>query len=401
MNSEPPTRRADGSVLFVLPQKSPGGLHRLVQELAPALEDAGFAVAAVVPDAVSGSAGVEPVDVFGSPSLRTIPHPRRDPRTAASLVARPGRHARAVALDVERNLGVRPSIVHVFGFLDPIGPALASELGAHLVWSVNSSIVPWWAAPWARRKLGAAAGTLFEGEELRARYAPRNRQVPQQVFYPAARQDLANPDREAGRLLRARFGIPADDLLVATWSNLTPQKDLARFVDYAASAARQRAGVSFAVIGRTVQGHEHLPQMLAKRADDTGMLRSRFHLVVDEGLQADEALSMIDVFALTSRYEGVATATIEALSAGLPVIAHRVGSVPDLVEPGRTGHLVEPGDVAGFVHAVLDVVDDPSRAASMARAGQERVFALCRPGSLQDAFIGVYRGVVGARGQTT
>jgi glycosyltransferase involved in cell wall biosynthesis len=59
-----------------------------------------------------------------------------------------------------------------------------------------------------------------------------------------------------------------------------------------------------------------------------------------------------DLLLATSQFEGFGTVVIEAMAAGLPVVASAVGGASDYIEDGRTGYVVRPGDVDGFVRAV-------------------------------------------------
>jgi glycosyltransferase involved in cell wall biosynthesis len=64
---------------------------------------------------------------------------------------------------------------------------------------------------------------------------------------------------------------------------------------------------------------------------------------------------------------------VEAMAAGLPVVATRTGGIPEIVAEGETGLLVERGDVAGLTRAILDLLDDPDRRHRMGMAARERV----------------------------
>ena len=81
------------------------------------------------------------------------------------------------------------------------------------------------------------------------------------------------------------------------------------------------------------------------------------------GMRRDIAAQVreLDLFVLASHREGRPIAIMEALACGVPVIATAVGSVPGLIEPGRTGLLVEPGDRAGLTAAINTLADDPER----------------------------------------
>jgi glycosyltransferase involved in cell wall biosynthesis len=63
---------------------------------------------------------------------------------------------------------------------------------------------------------------------------------------------------------------------------------------------------------------------------------------------------------------------VEAMAAGLPVVATRTGGIPEIVADGETGLLVERGDIAGLTQAILALLDDPGRRHRMGMAGRER-----------------------------
>ncbi len=76
------------------------------------------------------------------------------------------------------------------------------------------------------------------------------------------------------------------------------------------------------------------------------------------------------MFVLSSRYEGLPTAVVEAMVCGIPVVATAVNSVGDVVVPGETGLLVPPGRPALMADAVGFLLDSPEAAARMAAAAQ-------------------------------
>ena len=78
------------------------------------------------------------------------------------------------------------------------------------------------------------------------------------------------------------------------------------------------------------------------------------------------------VFVLPSGQETSPMAISEAMAAGVPVVATRVGGVPSLVEEGRTGSIVEPGDVAALAERVVEVLGDRERASALGAAARQR-----------------------------
>jgi glycosyltransferase involved in cell wall biosynthesis len=81
----------------------------------------------------------------------------------------------------------------------------------------------------------------------------------------------------------------------------------------------------------------------------------------------------MNVFALTSRMEGMPLAILEAWAAGLPVVASAVGGVRDLVAHGQNGLLFPNGDASALTAALEQVLTDRRTAAALAEAGQAQV----------------------------
>jgi 2-deoxystreptamine N-acetyl-D-glucosaminyltransferase/2-deoxystreptamine glucosyltransferase len=121
--------------------------------------------------------------------------------------------------------------------------------------------------------------------------------------------------------------------------------------------------------------------------------RHRVHLV---GLVPHERvpayLQHADAFVLPAQYEELGSVLVEAMAAGLPVVANDVGGIPDLVTDGVTGRLVERGDLPALAKALDESLADPSTAIA-ARAHVERQYAwpaLAR--SVHDVYAAVQRG---------
>ena len=82
-----------------------------------------------------------------------------------------------------------------------------------------------------------------------------------------------------------------------------------------------------------------------------------------------------DLFCLPSLQEGFGIVFLEAMAAGLPVVAGDAAAVPEVVDDGTTGLLVDPRDPAAVAGALLRLLDDADLRRSMGRAGRERVRA--------------------------
>src|SRR4029453_5934702 len=79
------------------------------------------------------------------------------------------------------------------------------------------------------------------------------------------------------------------------------------------------------------------------------------------------ALADVDLLVLPSQSEAFPNAILEGMAGGLPVVATRVGGIPELVTHGRTGLLVPPGDPVALGDAIFAVLDQPQRAAAFGR----------------------------------
>jgi glycosyltransferase involved in cell wall biosynthesis len=100
--------------------------------------------------------------------------------------------------------------------------------------------------------------------------------------------------------------------------------------------------------------------------------RIDFHESIDQGTLLG-LYSDCDVLALPSRNEGWGLALMEAMACGKPVVATRVGGIPELVENGTEGILVEAGDVKGIADSITRLLHDPALRSRMGRAGMRRV----------------------------
>lgn len=95
--------------------------------------------------------------------------------------------------------------------------------------------------------------------------------------------------------------------------------------------------------------------------------------LLGERTDVPELLTSADVFVLPSLSEGMPMSILEAMAAGLPVVASRVGGVPELVIESETGLLVEPGDEKALASALQRLLEDRELRERMGAAGRERV----------------------------
>jgi glycosyltransferase involved in cell wall biosynthesis len=97
--------------------------------------------------------------------------------------------------------------------------------------------------------------------------------------------------------------------------------------------------------------------------------------VIFAGIRTDvaEIVAALDIFVLPSLWEGTSNAVLEAMAAGLPIVATAVGGTPEVVVDGVTGLLVPPRDPSALAGALVTLLQDADLRHRMGRAGRERV----------------------------
>jgi glycosyltransferase involved in cell wall biosynthesis len=110
-----------------------------------------------------------------------------------------------------------------------------------------------------------------------------------------------------------------------------------------------------------------------------------------------EILKDADIFALVSNWEGLPISVLEGMRAGLPVVATKVGGIPEAVADGKTGVLVPPRNVAELARALQGLIADPARRKSMGMSARERYLALFTSERMVTKTIGVYENILARR----
>ncbi len=168
----------------------------------------------------------------------------------------------------------------------------------------------------------------------------------------------------------ADLGVEASHRVVGLIGNLRAVKDHLFFVDAMARVLPEVPELRVLLVGQPLPSEPDYPRRIEERIERHG-LGGRF---VITGFRPDvpELLRRMEVCCLTSKSEGMPNVVLEAMAAARPVVATRVGGVPELIEDGDGGALIEPGDVRGFAAAVSRLLAEPELARRMGRRGRER-----------------------------
>ncbi len=219
--------------------------------------------------------------------------------------------------------------------------------------------------------------------DLRVAPASRIRVVPLGLDLSALGGNLPR-----GRL-RAEAGFSAGEPLVGIVGRLVAVKDVLGFLSAAAQVRRAAPGCRFSIVG---DGEER--GVLEAEAVRLGLADVvRFH---GWRRDMDGVYGDLDLVVNSSINEGTPVALIEALAAGRPVVATRVGGTPDLLGEGVRGALVPPQDSAALASAILEALQSPDAARARALEGQRYVRSQHSVDRLLDDMDALYRELLGA-----
>lgn len=170
----------------------------------------------------------------------------------------------------------------------------------------------------------------------------------------------------AREAVRGEWGIPPDAVVVGTLGRLSAEKNVELFVDLAAGLAREFPGLRGVVIGDGPRRPS--VEAAVSRAGLDGR-------VILAGARADvpRVLAALDLFVTASDTEGLPNAAMEAMAAGLPVVATDAGGTREVVAEGVTGRVVPPGRLVPLLEASRPLVRDAALRRRMGEAGRARI----------------------------
>jgi glycosyltransferase involved in cell wall biosynthesis len=346
-------------VVQLLTQGS-GGPADHVADVAPLLAARGHDVTVVMPD----GAAAQRVEAAGVRRLATAVRHKTDVSGAAALVrvlraARPDvlhcqdRRAGLVGRTLGRAAGARGVVYTLHGVPESLGPLVPGNLAAAPV-RRRDRLYYLTLERWLARLGG---GRVVVPSEALARY------VTDHVGVPAASVDVVRNGVDTARFRPAARAPVARPLRVVWLGLMVPVKRL----DVLLAALRD------------------VPDVTAVLAGD-GPLRAEVErgargLAVElPGFVADPAplLAGADAFVLPSAAENCPLALLQAMATGLPVVASRVGGIPEVVSDGATGLLVPPGEPAALAAALRSLADRDlrTRLGGAARAHAEAYLGL-------------------------
>jgi glycosyltransferase involved in cell wall biosynthesis len=271
----------------------------------------------------------------------------------------------------------RFDIIHTHTPYPAVGARLAFSRGAPVI--VHTEHNTWsryhWATRWVNRLTYGrnAAVIAVSGAVAESIQRPQSHATRPQVEVIVQGTDLAAVRTGDGDRTTARraLGFDTEALVVGSVGNLTPKKDHQTLLMATAVLVAELPQLRLVIIGTGPE--ESRLRRLASSLD----LESRVSFL---GSRSDvlDLLPALDVFTLSSRYEGLPIALLEAMATGIACVATSVGGVPEVITDGAEGLLVPPQDPEALAAALRKLLEDPGLRSAMGlrAAGRASTFDL-------------------------
>lgn len=357
-------------VFHVITKLAVGGAQETALRCASGLAETGYDVVLVsgpehdAEGSLADEVRRRDIELLVVPSLRRAIRPHRDLAALWMLVALFRRE--------------RPTIVHTHSSKAGVLGRLAARIAGvpfvvHTVhgWSFNEST-----GRWGRRLAILLERALARMTDVLVVVTPRDADkglrcgIGRRSQYRVVRSglDLSEFRASAGRRARARgaLGIPHDARVVGCVTRLAVQKDPLTMLRAWAEIAGAVPGVRFVIVG-----DGPLRREVEAELDRSGIAERTLLLGVRRDVA--EVLASFDVFVLTSRWEGLPRAVIEAMAAGVPVVATDVDGVAEVIDDRLTGRLVPPGNAHAMASVILELFDDGDESEALAQRASARV----------------------------
>ncbi len=208
--------------------------------------------------------------------------------------------------------------------------------------------------------------------------------IPNAISADRARR----PADEDRRAVRRELGLPLDAIVIGNVGRLCRQKGHAIFLEAAARILVARPEARFVIVG-----DGELRDYLHRRSVELGLGEA----VLFTGARTDveRLYGAMDLFVLSSLWEGLPTVILESMSCGVPVVGTDIPGTRELITPGRTGWLAQPNDPDSLTGCILDALADPARRAAYAETALSEVIPRFSMASIADQYEALYDRLTG------
>jgi len=274
----------------------------------------------------------------------------------------------------------KADLIHTNGLKAHLLGGLAGRMiGTPVVWHLRDFLPGDYAGQVLRRAAQyLPALVLANSEAVAATLRPKNGGCPSVIrIHNPVDMGRFCPGLPRGRI-RQELGLGEDVPLVGCVAHLTPWKGHELFLSIARAVTDAVPEAHFVITGGPIyetDGHSGYPEALRRRTVELGLADRVAFLGARDDIP--EVLAALDVLVhCPTAPEPFGRVLAEAMAVECPVVAACCGGIPEVVDDGVTGFLVPPGDVQGFVAAVLHFLEEPTLRKRFGQAGRRRAEAL-------------------------
>jgi glycosyltransferase involved in cell wall biosynthesis len=226
------------------------------------------------------------------------------------------------------------------------------------------------------------------------------RLMPRQMSVIYNGVDISKIDRAINNInvsqKREQLGFALGDPLIGNVARLSPQKNQKCLIDAMNIIVTEKPNARLLIVG-----WGPLEEQLQSQIEHLGLQDNVFLLGRRPVNEVFEILSSIDVFALSSVYEGFSLTILEAMAAGRPIVSTDVAGVQEAIVDGETGVLVPPRNAPALARAILGLLEDERRLRTMGSAGRKRVEQRFSSESMSCNYLRLYEGLLEQKGLGT
>ncbi|MBN1694073.1 glycosyltransferase family 4 protein [candidate division WOR-3 bacterium] len=271
-------------------------------------------------------------------------------------------------------------IVHLHGLLNLKGALAALFTKRLIVWHFHETLYPQFLIKILRPFTNFAAENLVHISKNTRNYYltdPNPKEVL--IYEPVDTEEfgLASIKKERKVNLRKELNISENDIVLGSVGNISWVKGYENLIISMGALKKKHKNLKLLIIGKILSTQAGYYKQLKRLASSMGLEQDIYFLGQRDDIP--QLLSLTDIFILPSLTEGTPLSILEAMSMKLPVIASRVGGVPEVVSDGKTGLLVNPGNPDEITDAVLKLLKNPKIRKEMgakARKIAKKKFAL-------------------------
>ena len=379
-------------VTLPVPALTWGGLQGVISALDRPLKERGFLQQVLVPE--GGEIVRDKLRSLGVfAECVPLPRLRRSPLGSLKAVIQlPNAISRLRQLPFIRETDVFQAV----GVHHPHAIALAALCQRPLVWQLHGEMVRGVFRSIARQVIGRyQAGVLANGQRIGRTFCGSAFGCGNHgIFYPPIDIEKFAPNAEARRRCRAEFGYSESDVVICIIGNRSWPKNHQLLVEIAAKL-RKRGKLRFLVVGPEVPSYAATyASQVIEPANVLNAESEDYIRFVDAPDGVVNIMNAIDIFAMTSRAEGIPLVIGEAMAAGKPVVSSRVGSIAEVVAEGDTGFVVSVNDIESFCDRLRTLADDPELRQRMGEKAMSRAEELFSPGAAAQTHADVYRRAI-------